>query len=57
MYILLYDTLINKLLTYLLYLQTVYIIKNNDDFYSSCSKQNFNMQRHPAMSEQKQKED
>ena len=38
-----------------IYLQTVYIIKNNDDFYSSCSKQNFNMQYHPAMSEQNKK--
>ena len=38
-----------------IYLQTVYIIKNNNDFYSSCSKQNFNMQRHPAMSEQNKK--
>ena len=38
-----------------IYLQTVYIIKNNNDFYSSCSKQNFDMQRHPAMSEQNKK--
>ena len=38
-----------------IYLQTVYIIKNTNDFYSSCSKQNFNMQRHPAMSEQNKK--
>ena len=37
------------------YLQTVCIIKNNNDFYSSCTKQNFNMQRHPAMSEQNKK--
>ena len=35
-----------------IYLQTVYIIKNDNDFYSSCSKQNFNIQRHPVMSEQ-----
>ena len=38
-----------------IYLQTVYITENNNDFYSSCSKQNFNMQRHPAMSEQNKK--
>ena len=38
-----------------IYLQTVYIIKNNNDFYSSCSKQNFDIQRHPAMSEQNKK--
>ena len=38
-----------------IYLQTVYIIKNNNDFYSSCNKQNFNMLRHPAMSEQNKK--
>ena len=38
-----------------IYLQTVHIIKNYNDFYSSCSKQNFNMQRHLAMSEQNKK--
>ena len=38
-----------------IYLQTVYIIKNNIAFYSSCSKQNFNMQCHPVMSEKNKK--